>query len=54
MATRTTHIKIRERKSLGVRRLVKVAEYKSLDEAQKCGLDGTVYPVIEARKMLRK
>jgi len=51
---RTAFVKLIERRSLGVRRLKKVADYTTRDEADACTLDGTVYPVIEANKLLSK
>lgn len=51
---RTAFVKISERRSLGVLRRKKVAEYTSRDEADACTLEGTVYPVIEANKLLSR
>jgi hypothetical protein len=44
--------KLGTRRSLGVTRLTVVAEYSTREEADACTLDGTVYPVIQANKLL--
>lgn len=50
-----THIKIRIYKSLGiVRRIEQVEVYYSKIDALNCTLKGNVYPVIQARQILKK
>ena len=51
---RTSFVKIKQRRSLGVTRHSVVAKYTSRDEADACTLEGTVYPVIEANKLLSR